>query len=112
MVLENELNAAFVQWVEQSKVSAIIKDKHRFIAFIGKNEIDVDFQQLPEQYVNKFITDNMEGYCLQLLKSIEKTMFATLARVEVKDYQFHFSFRYYGKQKSKTVNYYLLSKVA
>lgn len=112
MVLENELNAAFVRWVEQSKVSMVIKDKYKFIAFIGKNEIEVDFQQFPEPYVNKFIIDNMDGYCLQLLKSIEKTMFATLAKVEVKDYQFNFSFRYYGKQKSKTVNYYLLSKVA
>lgn len=112
MVLENELNGAFVQWVERSKVSAVIKDKYRFIVFTGKNQIGVDFQQLPEQYVNKFITDNMEAYCLQLLKSIEKTVFATLARVEVKDYQFHFSFCYYGKQMSKTVNYYLLSKVA
>ncbi|NQX39072.1 hypothetical protein SAMN05421820_102566 [Pedobacter steynii] len=47
MVLENELNEAFVEWIERSKVSAVIKDKYRFIVFTGKNQIGVDFQQLP-----------------------------------------------------------------
>lgn len=112
MKAEDILHQAFVNWIENSNISTLVKDKERFIVYQGKRDIEVNFTQFPDTYFNKHIGDDMPAYCLKFLKAIEKTMFSALAKIEVKDYEFHFTFKYWGKFTSKTVKYYLLSKVA
>jgi hypothetical protein len=109
---EEILHQAFINWIETSNVSALVKDKERFIVYLGSKEIEVNFTQFPDAYFNKHISNDMNGYSVKFLKAIEKTMFSALAKIEVKDYEFRFTFKYWGKVTSKTVKYYLLSKVA
>jgi len=106
------LNKEFIKWIETSNVSTLVKDKERFIVYQGNKEIEVNFTQFPDDYVHKHISPDMPAYSVKFLKAIEKTMFSALAKIEVKDYEFNFTFKYWGKFSSKTVKYYLLSKVA
>jgi len=110
--LKSALNTSFYLWViKNDKISFQIREVHDFISYSKGGTIDVDLSQLSPEYLDKFYVTNPKKYADGFIKTLEQTVFQSLAAVKVDDYAFTYMFNYQNMSVTRKVNYYMLSKM-
>ena len=109
---EDYLTLAITQWIVNHKqLKEVVTEPLRLIRLTSKQSIDVSLQFFAPEYYSKHIGKDREKYCMKLLKSLEKPMFKALSAFKPQDFQFTYTFHYYGHFISKTVTYYMHTRV-
>jgi hypothetical protein len=111
-LIKMKLNKAFTEWVSSNeKISHLVNDHSRLIVYRENGQIDVSLIQFPDAYVHKYFTDDRQGFCNGMIKSLEQLIFQVLSSIAIRDYKFYFNFNFVGVQVGKSVNYYLLTRI-
>jgi hypothetical protein len=111
-LIKNTLNSSFYRWaLDNEKICNMILDHKKLILYVGKGEVEVDLRQLPDSFVSKHFTPKPQLFVDELLRKLEQTIFKSLSSIQINDYQLNFTFRYFGIYQSRTVKYYMLTRM-
>ncbi|MEJ7559162.1 MAG: hypothetical protein WKF66_12705 [Pedobacter sp.] len=89
----------------------MVKDIDRLIVCQGNGKVDVDLSKLPDSFVNKYFLDKPKLFADEFIRKLEQCVFNSLSSIGIPDYQIEYTFRYVGIHTSRTVKYYLLTRM-
>ncbi|MEJ7557064.1 MAG: hypothetical protein WKF66_02075 [Pedobacter sp.] len=110
--IKSTLNSSFHHWtVNNDKISCMVKDVDRLITYQGNGKVDIDLSRLPDSFVNKYFVDKPKLFADEFIRKLEPSVFNSLSSLSIPDYEIEYTFRYVGIHTSRTVKYYMLTRM-